>query len=171
MILLCYTKILLTENLMCVLKRLGIKTINWTLGITLNPLKSPNDKSLLSLPPPSISCADYPWRSGPLKACHWPSCSSFAFGDTLENYSWFLALTYRHTKEAWFSLCYFQPRQSSSHIREMRRRNWDDFVNGWICNTLNHALPIVYDPCARVLEHNVSQDHVSYLHSHPFHIN
>lgn len=64
------------------------------------PLKSPNDKSLLSLSPPSISSADYPWRSGPLKACHWPSCSSFAFGDTLENYSWFLALAYRHTKEA-----------------------------------------------------------------------
>lgn len=31
-------------------------------------LKSPNDKSLLSLSPPSISSADYPWCSGLLKS-------------------------------------------------------------------------------------------------------
>lgn len=42
-----------------------ITSINWTLGIGLN-LKSLNDKSPLSLSPPSVSSGLYPGRAAPI---------------------------------------------------------------------------------------------------------
>lgn len=121
---------------MCVLNKAGIKTINWTLGITIL-WKVLMTNHYFPFHPLVFHLQTTHGALVSLKACHWPSCSNFAFGYTLDNFSWFLALTYRHTKERLDTLrdSFKKPRQSHwLNATCLQLRNRDDFANVSIWN-------------------------------------
>lgn len=89
--------IFLTKNLMCVLKKAGIKTINWTLGIIIL-WKVLMTNHYFPFHPLVFHLQTTHGALVSLKACHWPSCSNFAVGYTLEHFPCFFPYLQTHKR-------------------------------------------------------------------------
>lgn len=95
--------IFLTKNLMCVLKKAGIKTVNWTLGIIIL-WKVLMTNHYFPFHPLVFHLQTTHGALVSLKACHWPSCSNFAVGYTLEHFPCFFPYL-TDTQERLDTLC------------------------------------------------------------------
>lgn len=89
--------IFLTKNLMCVLKKAGIKTVNWTLGIIIL-WKVLMTNHYFPFHPLVFHLQTTHGALVSLKACHWPSCSNFAVGYTLEHFPCFFPYLQTHKR-------------------------------------------------------------------------